>query len=316
MPYIRHVVTILICMLAICALALGQAEAQQGFYVSGRIGPLFAPSLEITNSGNDRASVCDEYINPLYATVNQTPGYEDYNCTGPNRGQGDDWTNVFDGARGMLTGASVGYQTGGRFRFELEYLYHNVNYNQTVDVPGAGGVSGDKLTQEIQAATDRIDKADSHNLFGNLIFDLTNTRLRPYVGLGVGVNWTQMKYGSVWSRNPDPGTISTGAGLPNAEEIRRNLAGSVSDAQAVLSDTALAYQVLFGADYWLTESLALGVKGQWVNMGSFKSDEFAWDPLRSHPPNLRLDGSEPVSGWLTTDGIRRLGVSLDLRYQF
>ncbi len=85
---------------------------------------------------------------------------------------------------------------------------------------------------------------------------------------------------------------------------------------AVLSDSSIGYQVLFGADYWLTESLALGFRGRWVNAGSFQSGEFAWNPLRSHPPNLRLDGSEPVSGQLTTDGIRTLGFTLDLRYQF
>ena len=78
----------------------------------------------------------------------------------------------------------------------------------------------------------------------------------------------------------------------------------------------LSYQVLFGAEYWLNESLALGVKGQWVNVGAFESGRFAWDPLRGHLPNLRLDGSEPVSAWLTTNDIRMLGVSLNLRYLF
>ena len=317
MPQIRHVFAILISTMGICALVPGTVEAQQGFYVSGKVGVQFAPALKITGSSNDRASVCDELINPLYATVNQTAGYENYNCTGPNRGQGDDWTNAFDRARGILTGVTVGYQFQGRLRVELEHLYHNIDYNQASEVPGATGASGDKLTQEIQTATDRIGKVDAHNLFGNLLFDLTtNTRLRPYVGFGVGVSATKMKYGSVWARNSDPNAILTGTGLPNADEIRRNLAGSVSEARPLLSDTSFSYQVLFGANYWLNESLALGVKGQWVNVGDFESDRFAWDPLRGHPPNLRLDGSEPVSGWLTTNDIRMLGVSLNLRYQF
>ena len=96
--------------------------------------------------------------------------------------------------------------------------------------------------------------------------------------------------------------ISTGADLPNYDEIRRNLAKTVSVGQATLSDVLLGFQILFGVDYAITETTSLGLKGRWVRFSSF-SDDFIWDPLRSHPPNLRRDGSEPVSGRLKTDDI-------------
>ena len=233
------------------------AQAGSGLYLSGELGANFASGLDITGASNDRASVCDEFINPFYATVTQTKGYESYNCTGPNRGLGDDWHNSFDRAEGILAGAAIGYSLRdkypdrvlGRFRLELEYFYRDSNYDQTSPVPGAGGSSGDKLTQEIIVAMDRIGSVSSNNLFGNLYIDFpNNSRFTPYLGLGGGVAFSEIDYGYLWARNPDPNAISTGAGLPNEDEIRRNLAGSASSGQAELKVTLYGYQILFGID--------------------------------------------------------------------
>ena len=110
--------------LAALAVAMGAAPAlaDSGFYVGSELGVNVTSTLDMVGSSNDRASVCDEFINPMFATVTKTPGYEDYNCTEPNRGQGDDWRNSFDGAKGILTGAAIGYSRG-RLRFELDYFY-------------------------------------------------------------------------------------------------------------------------------------------------------------------------------------------------
>ena len=99
--------------------------------------------------------------------------------------------------------------------------------------------------------------------------------------------------------------------------IRREqkLAKTVSVGQATLSDVLLGFQVLFGVDYAVTEATSLGLKGRWVRFGSF-SDDFIWYPLRSHPPYLRLDGSEPVSGRLKTDDVEFFGISVNLKYRF
>ena len=101
------------------------------------------------------------------------------------------------------------------------------------------------------------------------------------------------------------------------DDIRQNLAATTSSFQGVLSDRLVSQQVLGGVDYALTDGLSVGVKGRWVHAGAFESAEaLVWDPLRSHVPNLRRDGSEPVSGQLLTDASTRWSVGLSLTYHF
>ena len=322
---IRAILSFLLLIVVLSGVTTRPAQAGSGLYLSGELGANFASGLDTTGSSNDRASACDEFINPLYASVTQTPGYEDYNCTGPNRGLGSDWYNNFDGAEGILAGAAIGYSLRdkfpdhalGRLRLELEYFYRDSNYDQTSPIPGATGPAGDKLVQELVVATDRIGSVTSNNLFGNLYIDFPNkSRFTPYLGLGGGVAFTDMDYGQLAARNPDPNAITTGAGLPNVDEIRRNLAGSTSSAQAKLNDRLYCYQILFGVDRTINESLTLGIKGRWVNFQSFSDGGIVWNPLRSHEPNLRRDLSEPVSGWLTTGDFKMFGISLTMKYHF
>lgn len=105
-------------------------------------------------------------------------------------------------------------------------------------------------------------------------------------------------------------------GLPNVTEIRNNLAGRVTVAQATLSDTLFGFPVLFGVDYALTEATSLGIKGRWVNFDSFRDGSVVPNPLRNHVPNLRRDGSEPVSGGIKTDDVEFFGVSVNVKYWF
>lgn len=315
----------------------GWAQAQSGFYVGGEFGANFAMGLDTIGTSNDRPSVCDEYINPSYDEVETSSGadsngklYSTYNCTGSDRGAGGRWTNDFDGATGILAGAAAGYSFAGQnrnspldgLRVELEYFYRQSNYDQTADIFGGVGTQQDKLADEIVHATDRIGSITSHNLFGNLFYDFSNTsRFTPYIGIGGGVGFTDVEYGSVWTRNEnlmnDDGSyaIKTGVNLENYSEIRLNLAKTTSVGQATLNDVLLGFQVLLGVDYKITQMVSLGLKGRWVRFGSF-NDTFIWDPLRSHPPNLRRDGGEPVSGRLQTDDLEFFGLSVNLKYHF
>ena len=315
--------------LLVLVLAWVPGPAQgQGWYLGSELGAHVIPNLGMTGLSNDRASVCDEFINPQYATVTQTAGYETYNCTGPDRS--DNWVNQFARATGLHTGWVLGYRFGARasssrwshVRTEVEYFYRATAYDQTVAVPGlsagSGSVTADKLNQELQTATDYLGRVTSHTLFANLYWDVrTRSRFTPYVGAGVGSGSTAMTYGSLWSRNANPTAITTGEGLPNAGDIRQNLAATTSSFQGVLSDRLVSQQVLVGVNYALTDGLTVGVKGRWVRTGAFESDEaLVWDPLRSHVPNLRRDGSEAVSGQLLTDASTLWAVGLSLTYHF
>ncbi|MYD31810.1 MAG: hypothetical protein F4201_09440 [Nitrospira sp. SB0677_bin_15] len=328
--------SLLVLVLAIFTMAPGWAQAHsKGFYLSSDIGLNVASGIDTNGYSNDRASVCDEYINPMYDQVESSMArdslgnaYSDYNCTGPDRGSDDDWQNSFDSATGILAGAAVGYNFGkghpnsplSGFRIELEYFYRQSKYNQTSSVVGASGESQDKLNQEVVQADERIGNMDSHNIFANAYYDFANTsRFTPYIGIGGGIGITDMEYGSVWARASDAANISTGSGLPNAEMIQQNLAGTASVVDTTLSDTLYGLQVLFGVDYKMTEAMSLGLKGRWVRFDSFDSGQgsLVWNPLRGHPPNLRRDGSEPVAAGIeTTNNIQFFGISLNMKYHF
>ena len=294
-----------------------QAQAGPGWYVGSELGVTLGPSLGTVESSNDRASVCDEYINPLFRHVESTQGYEYINCTGPDRGVGDDWQNSFGSGEGIQFGLTLGYRgvSGSSFRAELEYFYRDAGYDGTSAVPGAGGASGDKLAQEIVTANEHIGSVTSHNLLTNPYFDFSNhSRLTPYIGLGVGLGWTEFDYGAVFQRNIDKNAIQTGAGLSNADAIREKLAGSTTTAQEALRHVLFGYQVLLGIDYAFTDSFSAGIKGRWINFEPFKDREER-DTLRSHVSNLRLDGSEPVKGYLYTEDTEIAAVSMTLKYR-
>ena len=76
--------------------------AQHRFYVGGELGVLRSPGLTMVGDSNDRASICDEFINPSYASV---PG-----CTDSARGVGDSWSVPFGGALGTVSSAVIGYR--------------------------------------------------------------------------------------------------------------------------------------------------------------------------------------------------------------
>ncbi len=309
-----------------CWIAIPAQAAGSGFYVSGELGMNFGSSMDMTGVSNDRASVCDGYINPTYNQVEGATGYEDYNCTGANRGATGDWYNDFSSDEGVLFGTALGYRMrDSRFRVELEYFYRDTGYDETSDVHGASGESGDKLEQELVRTIDRIGSLTSHNVFANLYVDFANdSKFTPYIGVGVGFGFTEAEHGSVWQRNNDAARITTGEDLDNADEIRENLAGTGSFADTELDDTLFGYQILFGVDYELTESLLLGVKGRWVDFDSFEDGGIVWDPLRGHPPYLRTPEQaaatggdrEFMSGGIKLDDIEMFAVSMNLKYQF
>ncbi len=80
----KYVFSFLAFVIATFVMAPGWAQAGSGFYISSDIGLNIASGIDTTGYSNDRSSVCDEYINPMFRDVwMDRPGYtsESVNCT-------------------------------------------------------------------------------------------------------------------------------------------------------------------------------------------------------------------------------------------
>ena len=311
------VATLLVALL--WTLVPGDVRAQSlgGFYVSQELGMNFTPALGIEyDAANGRGSICDHHVNPF---TDLMPAF----CDDPNA-PGTSWTNTFNRAGGILAGGAMGYRftATGRLRLELEYFYRETAHNETSDIEGRGGVTAAKLAGEVRAAEERIDSVTSHNLFGNVYFDLANgSRVTPFVGVGAGVGLTSVDYSMLWVRNDDPDLITSIAQyfptdrLDDLRIVQQNLASTASSEQAELAAGLFGYQVLFGLDIALTDAVSLGVKGRRVAFESL-SDHGDLDWLRSHIASNRVDGSDPVTHVITTGGLVLYGFGVNLKFQF
>ena len=287
----------------------GLAQMEPPFYVGGEFGAVFSHGVTVVGDSNDRASICDEFINPAYASV---PG-----CTDVARGVGDSWSVPFGGTLGRQSSAVFGVRLLPMARVEAEYVARTSDYSENSPILAAAGVNADKLSNELFLAEEWLGIVSSASLMGNVYLDLPDIvpGATPFVGFGVGIGTTKADYASVWSRSTDPADIATGRDQPNADEIARNLAGTSSSARATMKDTNFSYQILAGFDYPLDDQVSMVVRGRWMAIGEF-AGTLVWDPLRSHVPNLRTDRSEPVDGTMTTDDFSYASLSVGLKYHF
>ena len=289
-------------LIAYTILGSHSSYARDGFYIGSDMGINFASSLDLFYSDNDLPSRCDQVL------------FDSDADTGSACPSGDSLSSSFSGADGIMAGMFGGYKYKD-FRLELEYLYRNSNYNEDANVNSANGQSLEKLTGEISQAVDRINQARSNNIFANVYYDIpVNSRFSPYLGVGAGVSVTDFGYSFTFTRNTDPDEIDESSVPDGSMEQRTTLAGTSSTLDTTLTDTIFTFQVLGGVDYWLSNNLALGVKGRWVWFDSF-SDSATLDQLRSHEPN-NGPGTDTVVADVNIDSFHMYGVTLNLKYMF
>ena len=295
-------------LLAFLGATLLPAQAQaEPLYASVSLGGNVTGDVTLRSRSNDRASICDEYINPRALSV---PG-----CTAPGRGTGDGWAAPFDGGRGFSTETALGYRFSPRFRAAVVYGYHTTHFDQTVSSTDASGVDFDKIGNELSTGEESLGTASSHELFAVAYRDWPNRRLwTPFAGVGVGVAKARKDFSWLWARSANPDDILTGRDQPNAEEILGNLAGTVSTGRSALKDTMTGFLVLAGASRPVSDTVTVAFKVQWTRFAAFESGAYGGGVLRSHPPNLRLDGSEPVSTWTRTEDTDRYSIALTMRF--
>ncbi len=286
-----------------------QAQQTGRLYIGGLIGLSRTSDVTVIGDSNDRSSICDEFINPLYVAIPE--------CTSPNRGEGDSWSVPFDASWGAFASAFIGYRFSPSFRVELEHVTRINNYGQRSSVVSAQGVNADKLSDELFLADEWLGTVTIQGIFANLNVDLSMIKgpLIPYAGVGIGLNLTKVDYGSVWSRSPDPEDIRTGRDQPNANEITQNLAGVASSGHVTMQDNLLTLQGILGAEYAVSERVAFDFRARWMLLDEFVG-EIVWDPLRGHVPNLRRDGSEPVHGLMSSDDFSAMIMSMGVKYYF
>ena len=306
-PLFRALVSTILAILA-CTSAPAQAQGGGGFYLSSDLGINFAPGFDFFGNSNAQGSLCFPFINPDPASR------EAAGC--PTMGTG--WKSTFDSGQGIVAGVGVGYRLGGpadrllsRLRIELEYVFRESVYDQTTPIlSGTTGVAQDKLSNEVFRAVEYVGSLTSHNLFGNLYYDFTNSsRVTPYIGFGAGFGVTDLDNSRIGGRHQDWRQISTGSDLPNAYELRRNLAGTTSSYHGTNRDTMFGYQVLFGMDVALTETLSVGLKGRWADFGTMRYDGTLDMVLSNAVPE---DYHNPRE----VDGVALFAVSANLKVRF
>ena len=292
------------------ALFVPTALAQQRYYIAVGMGRHYAPGVDFENTSNDRASICDEYINPQYALVD--------GCSVLDRGVGAGWRVAFDNARGMNGSLAWGMQFTRRIRAEIEYSYLHSDYDESSYVGGGTGATANKLGQEIQTSRERLGSVSSNSflLSAHYVVPRRDSRWTLYAGLGAGISALAADYTSTWARNSNPAAIRTGEGQPNVDEIRTNLAGTVSAGDAELTAVGLSWHIVAGADYLIAGQVSLGFRLRRIDFPMLESQDLVWDPSRSHVPNLRLDGSEPVHGIIRTEDFQAVTLSMVMRYHF
>jgi len=302
----RHLVAVLVSAAALLA-----AETNAGFYLGAAVGGDRSPSMHLVSGDDDRASRCDEYINPRYAEL---PA-----CTAPDRsiGAADAWSSRFPSAWGAQSGAAVGYRFAERYRIELEADYGRVRLNTSSPIIAPSGVPYDTVAApELADAYERIGNAKFLGLFVTAFVDIPNrSRFTPFLGIGAGIGFARMDYDVLWERTDNlDDVIYAGAGLPNEDEIRRNLVGGDTRARQRLRDRLNAVHLTVGVGYELTERASLEIRARHVRASEF-GDGGSYITLRGHPSELRRDGSEPVRWYVGTEDTTRIHVGLRLNYR-
>lgn len=268
----------------------------------GRVG-----DYVVASRSNDRSSICDEYINPNALSV---PG-----CTTPDRGAGDGWSAPFSDGRGLLAGVGVEFDIGGPWRLTVDYSRVQAVFDQTVASTNAQGVDFEKLSNELDVGQERLGALRSHGVHGVLhLYPIRSGLIRPYGGIGLGYAAMRADFGWNWRRSADPLAITTGREQPNFDEIRQNLSGTVSSGTVLFRKNVHVFVYEGGVDFAVSDRFSVGVRARHLRYPSVEVGPYVGETLRGHVPNLRLDGSEPVSAWSTLPGTGVTEVGVLLKY--
>ena len=261
----------------------------------------------VVSRSNDRSSVCDEFINPSALSV---PA-----CTTPDRGVGDGWSAPFSDG-GLLAGAGIEFDIAGPWTLAFDYGRTQANFDQTVASTNAQGVDFEKLSNEREVGRERLGAWRTHAVHGVVhLYPIERGPVRPYGGVGLGYAAMRADFGWSWRRHAAPLAIATGRGQPNFDTIRSNLAGTESGGRVEFSKRMHVFVYVGGVDFGVRDRFSVGVRFRASSTRRWRSGRTSGRLCGTHVPNLRLDGSEPVSTWSTLPVAGVTEVSMVVKYR-
>ena len=257
-------------------------SAAEGLYLGLEAGFSKSGDMDISQSLIDHPTRCDSFLYPSGTTPPM-----DAECTVEKT---TTIANVFAPGSGFAGGATLGYAFGNGLRFEAEYLNRRQGSQRRPARLGSGG-GGETFERkesewdESDPPSERVYDLSAHHFFLNVCYDLRNdSSFTPYIGGGVGVGSTQMRYSARFLRRSDLGT----------EPWQMAAAGTVSDIDTKLEKTRFGFQVVGGVDYALGDDLSVGAKARWTRLSGFDRDDLFWTRVRGHEP-IRADGVTPLT---------------------
>ena len=274
-------------------------SAAAGFYVGLEAGFSKPGDVGVSQSLIDHPTRCDSFLYPAGATPPV-----DAECTTEKT---TTIANVFAPGAGFAGGATLGYAFGSGLRFEAEYLNRRQGSQRRPARLGSGGETFDQKESEWNAndpPSERVYDLSAHHFFLNAYYDLRNgSPFTPYIGGGIGVGSTEMRYSARFVRRSDLGT----------EPWQMAAAGTVSDIDAKLGKTGFGFQIAGGVDYALGDSLSVGAKVRWTRLSGFDRDDLSWTRVRGHE-SIRADGVTPLTTDFEVDDTDSWTFTVGLKY--
>ena len=290
------ITTLMLSSILLCSTALqAEEEDRQGWYGGLSLGLVKGDELKTRTTGDDVPTNFDQFLPGAFPLTD--PSY--------TRG-GDGWINSFNIESGRIGSIIVGYGWH-KFRFEAEYFYRH---------QGSGDHSpllftrGNKASEFIEAS-ESLNNIKGDNIFLNSYYDfhLSESKMLPYLGIGIGWAHNSMNYSAVFVRNQSRDVLADLGRNPNA-------AGTASLVNTrELSDSTFGYQFFVGLDYPLGARLYIGMKARYVSYFSDFSGGGRWDLLRSHESTIGPGGGEVVYK-VETDNFDFCSVGLQLTLFF
>ena len=302
------------------------AAAQADFYVGAELGLADSRTLESVISGQNNPTRCDVL---LYrdATRPATALRNDPACTSVSRQEA--WRTRFDAGNGLAAGMQAGY-VRDRWRIEAEFMHVKPG---SADAPVITAWTHPSLASKDREWSDTappyewISDFRIRQVFANVFYDFTSeSRWTPYVGIGAGWARVRVQYRNRFLRKTvEEGYLEAAPEIPEAQrrygwdadswlEWRENAAGTLSAADAGLSDTLFGFQLLAGMDYALGGQTSLGIKARWAQFGDFR-DDLPYYRIRGHK-SVYVDGVTPLMDDVRIDPVEYWAITVGLKRRF